>query len=138
MQVLMLLSLALRNLLKFKAVYFLDYRVHLLDVILNSFLISFLLLSILIQTIALPYTFNTLYLLFFTSVLFSMAISYLHYFYRASALEKFYGNFSQIREDLDFSMNTIIDYLCSTSKRDGVRVKGLIQLVVSQTECQAA
>ena len=72
------------------------------------------------------YTFNSLYLLHFISVLFATALSYVHGFHRASSLERFFKNFEHLTDDLDFSTNTIIDYLCSKNKKDGVRIKGLV------------
>lgn len=133
-----LLGLLARNFLKFRNSYYLDYRVNLVDNFLNSFMVIFILLSVLISQVNLPYSYNSLYLLFFISVLFATALSYVHSFHRGSALERFFTNFQQISSDIDFSTNTVIDYLQSKSKKDAVRIKGLIQLIINESGCDAA
>lgn len=93
MQVLVFLSLLAKNILKFKNAYYLNYKVNFVDTFLNSFMIIYVFLALLITQINLPYTFNSLYLLFFISLLFALALSYVHVFFRAAALEKFFTNF---------------------------------------------
>ncbi|CDW89009.1 UNKNOWN [Stylonychia lemnae] len=138
MLVLVITGLIARNFFKFRHSYYLVYKVDVMDVFFNSFMIIFLLLALLISQTTLPYTFNSLYLLHFISILFATALSYVHNFHRASSLEKFFMNFQHLSDDLDFSTNTVIDYLCSKSKQDGVRIKGLVQLIINESGCEAA
>eukprot|EP00347_Sterkiella_histriomuscorum_P013484 403364537 len=138
MQVSVLLGLIARNFFKFRNSYYLLYKVNFVDTYLNSFLIIFNFLSILITQINLTYSFNTLYLLFLISILFATSLSYVHSFHRASSLERFFLNFQQLEEDIDFSTNTVIDYLQSKNKKDAVRIKGLIQLIINESGCDAA
>ena len=101
-------------------------------------MILYLTLGLIVSQIDLSFTYNSLYLLHLISILFATALSYVHSFNRSSGLQRFFKNFQKLSDDLDFSTNTIIDYFCSKDKKDGVRIKGLIQLIINESGCEPA
>ena len=109
MQVLALIALILKSLFKFRQSYYLAFKVHLFDITLLSFLTSFLLLSLILLIIQLPYSYNVLFIIFLTSLFYTVSMLYLHWFYHQTALSKFFLSLKQPRDDLDFALNTLID-----------------------------